>query len=420
MSEPSDLVIAYLERLYRHRALIAAAYHQGEIEADDETVQPRGLKELRRQRTLIPLGEDRFRLASSLTRHLNEVLQKEQLFAAVGGQIADLATRLPWLVDDALKAGLEGRTEDLDLYLDAFRDAVFELADQIEQSLQTLRTLTDTHFAGVRTLAEKQRQNTWYIQRAERIGEALKALQTGELMERLDEEPVVAELAVVFRRQIRERVPEWRASLLDITDILKNYLYRLRRIEPAGRRLRAFQLFLRRHPDYVMPDIDEWPELPEWAKRAAPLQLLAHPDLQDGATAEALSEVVVTLPVASNPIQRPPRIGALIAEDTPASTILTIAPRLDQVALRRFIAALPPDGQSVSALAWKRAQRDLLRLDDALWLHGLLHEATLGRRRNARLRFEPLIGAVSHPLSGNIVVHDVQVSRVQTPSGGKT
>ena len=204
---------------------------------------PQRRQELRRQRTLIPLGEDRFRLASSLTRHLNEVLQKEQLFAAVGGQIADLATRLPWLVDDALKAGLEGRTEDLDLYLDAFRDAVFELADQIEQSLQTLRTLTDTHFAGVRTLAEKQRQNTWYIQRAERIGEALKALQTGELMERLDEEPVVAELAVVFRRQIRERVPEWRASLLDITDILKNYLYRLRRIEPAGRRLRAFSSF---------------------------------------------------------------------------------------------------------------------------------------------------------------------------------
>ena len=115
------------------------------------------------------------------------MLQKEQLYAAVGGNVADLAARLPLFIDEAVKAHLEGRTEDLDGYVDGFNNAVFDLADHIGGALQYLRMLADTRFASVRTLAEKQRQNAYYIGRAERIGEALKGLQTGGLMDRIDE-----------------------------------------------------------------------------------------------------------------------------------------------------------------------------------------------------------------------------------------
>ena len=390
VSRTDDLVIAYLETLHRHRAIIAAAYHQGRIEDGDACATARGLQELRRHRALVPLTQEAFRLASSLARHLDEVLQKEQLFAAVGGNIADLATRLPLLVDETVKAHWEGRTEDLDGYVDGFNNAVFDLADHIAGALQTLRMLADTRFAGVRTLAEKQRQNAWYVGRAERIGEALKSLQTGGLMDRIEEEPAAAPLLPAFRGQLWEGLPRWRESLLDITEILKAYLYRLREVEPAGRRLRAFNLHLKRNPDYAAPDIDELTEPPEWATRAAPVRLLAHPDLGDAASAEALIEVAAKLPASPIVIKRPPRVGALTAGTDQEARVLVIAPRPYQLALRRLIAEVPAGGEPLSVLTWKRGHAEYADLPDTIWLQCVLYEAGLARRRIERIRFERL------------------------------
>ena len=416
MTRTDDLVIAYLETLHRHRALVAAAYHQGRIDAGDDPAARRGIPDLRRHRALVPLDQDAFRLASSLSRHFDEVLQKEQLFAAVGGNVADLAARLPLLVAEAVKAHLEGRTEDLDGYTDAFSNAVFDLADHIGGALQTLRMLADTRFASVRTLAEKQRQNAWYIGRAERLGEAIKALQGGGLMDRLDEEPGAAPMGAAFRGQIWERLPQWRESLLDITEILKAYLYRLRQVEPAGRRLRAFNLFLKRNPDYTAPDIDELTEPPRWAMRATGLVLAAHPDLRDSATGEALIEVAARLPPSPTVINRPPKVGTLIPGADEEPRVLTLAPRPYQLALRHLLAAVPPDGAPLSVLDWKRAHPEYADLPDSIWLHCVLYEATLARRRTGHLRFERLEWPPSHPLSGNIRVRDVLVHATLSPA----
>jgi hypothetical protein len=412
VSRTDDLVIAYIEVLHRHRGLVAAAYHQGWLGASGEPATPRGIQDLRRHRTLVPLTQDAFRLASSLARHLDEVLQKEQLFAAVGGNIADLAARLPLLVDEAVKAHLEGRTEDLDGYVDAFNNAVFDLADHIDQALQYLRMLADTRFASVRTLAEKQRQNAWYIGRAERIGEAIKSLQTGGLMERIEDEPAAAPLLSAFRGQLWERLPEWRESLLDITEILKAFLYRLRQVEPAGRRLRAFNLFLKRNPDYVAPDVEELTEPPPWASRAAPLRVVSHPDLLDGATSEALIEVAAKLPPSPTVIKREPKVGTLKPGADQEPQVLVIAPRPYQLALRRLITEVLEGGEPLSALAWKRGHVEYADLPDPIWLHCVLYEATLARRRTGHIHFERVELPPSHPLSGNIVVRDVLVRRV--------
>lgn len=411
MSRTDDLVVAYIEVLHRHRAMVAAAYHQGWIDAGGESATPRGIQDLRRHRTLVPLTQDAFRLASSLARHFDEVLQKEQLFAAVGGNIADLAARLPVLVDEAVKAHLEGRTEDLDGYVDAFNNAVFDLADHIDQALQYLRMLADTRFASVRTLAEKQRQNAWYIGRAERIGEAIKSLQTGGLMERIEDEPAAAPLLSAFRGQLWERLPEWRESLLDITEILKAFLYRLRQVEPAGRRLRAFNLFLKRNPDYVAPDVEELTEPPSWASRAEPLRVVSHPDLLDGATSEALIEVAAKLPPSPTIIKREPKIGTLKPGADQEPEVLAIEPRPYQLALRRLITEVPEGGEPLSALAWKRGHAEYADLPDPIWLHCVLYEATLARSRTGHIRFERVELPASHPLSGNIVVRDVLVRR---------
>lgn len=411
MSRTDDLVIAYIEILHRHRAMVAAAYHQGWIDAGDESATPRGIQDLRAHRTLVPLTQETFRLASSLARHLDEVMQKERLFAAVGGNIADLAARLPVLVDETVKAHLEGRTEDLDGYVDAFNNAVFDLADHIDQALQYLRMLADTRFASVRTLAEKQRQNAWYIGRAERIGEAIKALQAGGLVERIEDETAAAPLLPAFRGQLWERLPEWRESLLDITEILKAFLYRLRQVEPAGRRLRAFNLFLKRNPDYVAPEVEELTDPPSWASRAKPLRVVSHPDLLDGATSEALIEVAAKLPPSPTTIKREPKIGTLKPGTDQEPEALVIEPRPYQLALRHLIAEVQEGGETLSAVDWKRAHVEYADLPDPIWLLCVLYEETLARRRTEHIRFDRVELPASHPLSGNIVVRDVLVRR---------
>jgi hypothetical protein len=112
MSHSADLVIKYLEVLHRQRAVLAEAYHRGSVGKADENA--RALYELHQHRALVPFTQESYRLASSLARHLDEALQKERMYAAVGANIGELAGRLPYLIDETEKAHLEGRPEDAD------------------------------------------------------------------------------------------------------------------------------------------------------------------------------------------------------------------------------------------------------------------------------------------------------------------
>lgn len=411
MSQSQDLVIAYLELLHKHRELIAAAYHTGSVTRSDEARTVRGIGELQQRRTLVPLTRQDFRLATSLVRHLDEVLQKEQLYAAVGAQTGELVERLRLLGEDALQAHREGRSEDVDTYADQFSNAVFELADSLELALQHLRVLADNRFANVSTLAEKRRQNEYYIGRAERIGQTLTALASDSLdtlLTTLADSPACESLARVFRSQISERLPEWRALLLDITAILKTYLYRLRQIEPAARRLRAFALFLRRNPDYSAPAIDELAEVPAHLGRPLPLRLSTRADVDDAHAQETLIAIACHLPKSRGAVQRTPRVGCLDAPDEQQDRTKVIALRPMQRAWQQFLHDLATATQPLSALVWKRAHPEWAALPDDIWLLCVLHEVGLSRRRTHAYRFER-IEAPTSLLAGNIVVQDVRV-----------
>jgi hypothetical protein len=76
MSDKLDLVTAYLSKLFKHKELVAAAYHQGVVAKGDDRYDGRGLYELHQARTLVPYAQDTYRLGSSLAKHFDEVLQK--------------------------------------------------------------------------------------------------------------------------------------------------------------------------------------------------------------------------------------------------------------------------------------------------------------------------------------------------------
>jgi hypothetical protein len=407
MSDKLDLVSTYLIKLFRHKELVAAAYHQGVVAKGDDRYDGRGLYELHQVRTLVPYAQDTYRLGSSLAKHLDEVLQKEQLYAAVGANVGELAHRLPLLADAVARANLEGRIDDADLYTDQFDRGVFELADSISGALQLLRVMADNKFSNVSTLAEKRRQNEFYIERAKIIGDALLLLQANGLMEILEGVPNGERLIFAYRSQLDDQLPEWRSSLLDITAILKAYLFRLRQVEPAARRFRAFSLFLKRTPDYVPPEIDEIAEPPSWACKATGYRLKSSAVISSADNSEILVDIARSIPSAKQQLIPVPRIGRLEFDlNSPAQEIVEI--KAWQTGLQDLLRTVTQTPASV--IEWKQDRPYLASIPNDIWLLCLLHEQSLKLQRSRGIQFEDVVVAGS-PLSGCLSIRDILISR---------
>lgn len=408
MSRAQDGIVAYLELLHTHRHLIAAAWaHGGALTADEDN--RRAVTELQRRRTLIPYVDAEFRLNPSLGRHLDEVFDRARLYA-VGADLGAGIERLVQLVDEYEKAADEGRAEDAERYGADFDYGVFELAEGLRAELLRLRTLTDNRYADVRTLAEKQRQNAFWLRRIERIGSALAALADHGLRTRLEAHAGLAELLAVFEHQIGRQLAGWRTQQLDISATLKAFLYRLRAVAPQASRLRSFALHLRQFPDYRPPAPESLIEPPAWLARHAGLKPGARPQLDRPASAEALAEVAARVPPAPVTTRRERARGRLL--DREAAAVVELAPSPAQQALQQCLAAALASDTPLSVLGWKRTQPAHRELPDDLWLLCVLHAAGLGHGPGhaafARLHLRR-IEAATGARAGNVVVHDLEL-----------
>nr|WP_294863799.1 hypothetical protein [uncultured Pseudogulbenkiania sp.] len=409
MSQSADSIISYLELLHSNRHLIAAAYCNGGVGMDEDN--QRRIRQLQQHRVLIPYFQDDYRLSPSLGRHLDEVFQRQRSYA-VGANFGELINRLPQLIVEYINASHENRLEDQEMYGSDFDVGVFELASLVNNELLSLRVITENQFANVRTLAEKQRQNEFYLDRAEKIGEAISMLEGDLLLGTLEGSTLLKPLFVVYQHQILTRLQEWRATHLDITAVLKAFLYRLRQVEPEARRLRAFAHFLRKNPDYQLPEVDSIQALPSWSSRFAGLRLKVHPDLSSSQTRESFVDVAKAIPAAKITIVKERLAGHLIGDGTD-KPVNVIQPKPVQLAFHRYLDAASSAMKPLSAVSWKRQQQEFTELDDEAWLLYTIHAIQmLGKGPKGRLRefqIERREAPRGHPRSGNIVVTDIEL-----------
>lgn len=402
-----DGIIAYLNVLHNHRQLIAETYHSNTVCLTAEN--QRAIRQLQQQRILFPYLQDEFRLAPSLSRHLDEVFQRQRNYA-ISSNFAEQLNRLSHLTDEYLKASHENRPEDRDTYEADFDAGVFELGESIASSLLLLRTLTDNRFANVSTLAEKQRQNEYYIKQAEKLGEILVSLQAAGLQELLDSSSLLAPLLAVYQHQLLARLPEWQASLLDITTTLKNYLYRLRQIEPEARRLRNFAHFLNRNPDYQPPDVEDLPQqLPVWTQRFSGFAIKTHPDLSRNPVREALADIAQAIPAAQVKIIRERTAGQLLP-GSEEKTVVVLQPKPVQIAFQLYLQAARESLQPLSALHWKRQQALPDLPTDEAWLLYVLHASQmlhLTADSSEGLTMQRMEADTPYAHSGNIIITDI-------------
>lgn len=409
MSQSIDSIVSHLDLLYANRHLIAAAYCNGGVGLDEDN--QRKIRQLQQHRVLIPYFQDDFRLSPSFVRHLDEVFQRQRSYA-VGANFGELINRLPQLIAEYVNASHETRLEDQDEYATDFDVGVFELASLVSNELLSLRVITENQFANVSTLAEKKRQNEFYLGRAEKIGEAISLLEGDHLLGTLEGSSLLKPLFVVYQHQILIRLQEWRATHMDITAVLKAFLYRLRQVEPDARRIRAFAHFLRKNPDYHPPNVEEIHELPSWSSRFAGLRIKVHPDLSSSQTREALAEVARAIPSAKISIVKERTAGRLV-EDGADKPVSVIRPKPVQLAFHRYLEAASLAIFPLSAVRWKRQQREFVGLDDDAWLLYAIHAIQmLGKGEKGGLRsfqVERREAPLGHMRSGNIVVTDMEL-----------
>ncbi|WAR46020.1 hypothetical protein [Methylomonas rapida] len=152
-----------MERLFRalanHSDLIAKAYFNGTVYSDSQN--QRTLNQLKQLKVLVNYGDDGFRVAGRLSQFLDSALSSDRI-RRLDTDLSSWIDTLEQQIGLYQDAWRENRLDDVDHYLLEIQRLVFDLADNLEENTSYLLMLVNSRFANVRTLAEKQKQNTFY------------------------------------------------------------------------------------------------------------------------------------------------------------------------------------------------------------------------------------------------------------------
>ncbi len=112
-------------------------------------------------------------------------------------------------------------------------------------------------------------------------------------------------------------------------------------------------------------------------------------------------------------MKREAKLGMLEGDGAAPSTSVAITPKPYQQAFAGYLSAAAASDEPLSAMAWKRSHPGFDNLPGDIWLHCVVYEAAMERRRLDKYLFERVEAMPDHPLSGNIVVRDVVARRVE-------
>lgn len=399
-----DGVKHLIGRLASHQHLVSQAYYNGELIKDEDSA--RGIELLQQHKVLIPRGEDAYTLHTTLRRFLDAALNIERLYG-IGSDLGVAFERLEQLTDALFNVAHEGQIEDRERIEDEIRQSIYEISDNLAADLAHLRTLVENRFGNVSTLAEKKRQNAYYIGRTEKVVRAIELFTLSELGERIQTQGAFANIAGMFRAQLQERLPSFRQNLNDILEILKQYLFEYREIEERTRRVRSLWLYLERHPVYELQEWDETAHPQPWLLKASGISINSHPWVRDPEYTDALADLAgdIAPPVLRLPVERPR--GSLLEEDSAPSVLLQSRPY--QQAIERLIATCKTESLRTSALEWYLEHPDELGdMSVSVWLQCVLED--LGPRKKRELAIVVLAEETADPIfSGNVIVSDVLV-----------
>ncbi|GEM_PF-331854 len=393
-----------LERLFKalanHSDLIAQAYYEGVVYKDSKN--QRALNQLKQLKVLVNHSIDGYRISGRLGQFVDSALSSDRLRRLD----TDLASWVDTLEQQILMyqdAWDENRIEDAENYSAEIERVIFDLSDNLEENTSYLLMLINSRFANVRTLAEKKKQNVFYISRVELLVQAISSLRPEYLLEMVDEHPA---LYALLEEQLMRLLPIYHQRLQDILDKLKTFLFELRKIEERAQLVQGFAFFLRQNPGYEMQDWSEQDTIPEQWNQIKPLQLTLSADTQHYAVEGELIAIVQKLRVDSEALlnkKRKPKINKI---ETVEREIQVMELPLYRKWLRRYFLLLEQQaGQGISAVSFQ--QKYVQDIDPALWLGCVLNEWLRQQQRHSKIKMEFIQFASHAAFTGNKKVKDI-------------
>ena len=407
MKSSEDLLNAALIAISANKELIYDAYTRGSIVRTGENA--RGVFLLHQHRILVTDGHESYRLSRFLTKFFDEVTQKQRLYELLGENVGALIGQVMLLKDEYARAIMESRTDEADGVSAQFHDACAELSDSITSGISKLLAQTENNFAAVTTIAAKQRQNNHYIKQAERISDSLRSLAQLDIQQSLDNGSAFYKtLSPFYRVFVSDRMGEWDSELVRVTAILKEYLFKLRMIEPDVKRLREFATFLKQNLGYTPPNFDDNQKPPSWLMRDPGIRPFAYTDLSNAEIREDLITIARGLPAPKVIPKMEKEAGSLLRTADMAQQV-KIIPKQYHVALNRFATLAYRSAEPLSAIKWKRDVCKDIDLPDELWLMLVMNSQELGRWPYSNLSYHRIEHRGEAPISMNLYIQDVLV-----------
>ncbi len=396
-----------LERLFKtlanHSELISQVYFNGVVYKDSQN--QRTLIQLKQLKILVNHNSDHsdgYRIAGRLAQFIDSALSSDRV-RRLDTDLASWIDMLEQQIGLYQDAHHDNRVEDCDSYFAEIERLVFDLSDTLEENTRYLLMLVNSRFANVRTLAEKQKQNTFYISRLEKLVNAITALQPEFLLELVEDQPV---LYALLDQQLIRLLPVYQQRLQDILDKLKVFLFELRQIEVRAQLVQGFAFFLQQNQNYQPQDWNERDTIPEHWNQIKPLALFAYADPLDHGIEDGLIEIAQKIRRDTESLLAQPKQRALnsVSLNPPGKQVLAL-PLYRQQTARYFERVLRSPDQPISAMAFYKAF--VTGIEPSIWLSCVLNEWLRRQQSNKRLQLEWVQCTTKIVFSGNKQVQDI-------------
>lgn len=349
MNSNEQDIVSFIESLHAARHLVAEAYCNGSIDIKDEN--QRLLRQLQQIRAMRPNvnRDNSLRLSSPMMNLLDQAVHRVRSLA-ISSNFTEQITRLMTLSEGYIKSGIESRFEDQDVYASDFDLAAYDISEEVQFMLMQVNMMAHNNFANTDGYAEKIRQNDHYLSQMKKLVSTLTQLQDPSLIEMLESSFDMQPLSQVYTRHILNNMSNWRSMVMDIIHHLEKYLNKLRKVEPAAKRIRTFSMFLHRNPDYTPKDVEDYEEIPEWAYRHTGIVIKTHPDILDEATQDELISVAQSIERVKDhsTVER----GEGVYEASDDEAVIQINPPPFDILIYDFVGEVLKSSEPVSAKAY--------------------------------------------------------------------
>lgn len=407
MSTLEESVMRHLELLHKSRELIAQMYSAGYVTRDDENARMlTKLQQIRAVRINASV-ENSYRLSPTLNRLLNEATHRARNYD-ISADFGEQMARLVKLMDDYSDACLQNRFDDSLLIQGDIDATLYEMAEAMNDFLLHVRTAAENNFGNVSTYKEKEKQTEHYLNQLERILKALSMFDGEAILDELVH-PERESLDALYQSHILDKLSEWRSRTVDIIQVLKTYLYKIRIIAPRARRIRALQLYLQKHPEYEVRSPDEYPTIPEWAYHHEPLKIQLVPDLGNQDVRDALVDVAKSIEKAVTVAVKTRKAGTPIDEAPPKAALIKGSPLV--VVSQRLLneAAKSPTQISAAGYFIQAEETKVLDQESCMMCFLTLIEKQINANAKIirRVSTQHLAKNEDDKLSGNVIIEDV-------------